>query len=287
MRAFLQTFILLGLFTLASGILNAQWIQTNGTKGEFIRCFAVSGTNLFAGTNGDGLFLSTDNGTSWSAVNSGLTNNFVWALATSGTNLFAGTQGDGVFLSPNNGTSWSTVDSGLPNIASDVFALVTSGTNLFAGTYGDGVFLSTNNGTSWSAVNSGLTNTSVFALATSGTNLFAGTQGDGVWRRPLSEFVTSVEETGLQLPEIYALAQNYPNPFNPSTTIHYQIPNAGHVMLKVYDMLGREVATLVNQEQEQGRYSAAFDASRLASGVYITRLTAGDYTKTLKMVLMK
>ena len=83
------------------------------------------------------------------------------------------------------------------------------------------------------------------------------------------------------------LEQNFPNPFNPSTTIHYQIPNAGHVMLKVYDMLGREVATLVNQEQEQGRYSAAFDASRLASGVYITRLTAGDYTKTLKMVLMK
>jgi hypothetical protein len=100
----------------------------------------------------------------------------------------------------------------------------------------------------------------------------------------------TVNELTLQAPEIikeYALEQNFPNPFNPSTTIRYQLPNAGHVILKVYDMLGREVATLVDQVQEQGRYSAAFDASRLASGVYISRLAAGDYTKTMKMVLMK
>jgi hypothetical protein len=98
MRAFLQTFILLGLFTLASGILNAQWIQTNGTKGEFIRCFAVSGTNLFAGTYGGGVFLSTNNGASWTAVNSGLTTPYVSALAVLGKNLFAGT--DGVWERP-------------------------------------------------------------------------------------------------------------------------------------------------------------------------------------------
>jgi hypothetical protein len=99
--------------------------------------------------------------------------------------------------------------------------------------------------------------------------------------------VNEITLQGSEIIEEYALEQNYPNPFNPSTTVRYQIPNAGHVILKVYDMLGREVATLVDQEQEQGRYSAAFDASRLASGVYISRLTAGDYTKTIKLLFLK
>jgi hypothetical protein len=134
----------------------------------------VSGTNLFAGTWGDGVFLSTNNGTNWTAVNNGLTNTFVRALAVSGTNLFAGTvEGGGVFLSTNNGTSWTAI--GLTN--TDVNALAISGTNLFAGTWGGGVFLSTSNGASSTAT--GLTNTSVTALAVSGTNLFAGTGGGG------------------------------------------------------------------------------------------------------------
>ncbi len=85
----------------------------------------------------------------------------------------------------------------------------------------------------------------------------------------------------------YGLDQNFPNPFNPSTTISYQLPKASHVTLKVYDMVGRAIATLVNEDKEQGRYTATFDASRLSSGVYISKLTAGDFTKTMKMVLMK
>jgi len=96
----------------------------------------------------------------------------------------------------------------------------------------------------------------------------------------------------LDVPTSYALEQNYPNPFNPSTTIHYQIPNAGHVLLKVYDMLGREVATLVDGVKEVGSYSATFDGARLASGVYIMRLVASSqegksFVQTKKMVLMK
>jgi len=85
----------------------------------------------------------------------------------------------------------------------------------------------------------------------------------------------------------YALAQNYPNPFNPTTTISYQLPKAGHVTLKIYDVLGNEVKTLVNENKEVGRYTAAFDASSLASGVYIYRLQANDYLATKKMLLLK
>ena len=157
---------------------------------------------------GGGVFLSTNNGTSW--VNAGLTNTFVWSLAVNGSNLFAGTHGGGVFLSANNGTSWTAVNNGLLNTG--VLSLAVNGSNLFAGT-GDGVFLSTNNGTSWTAVNTGLTSRIVDALAVNGSNLFAGTEDGGVWRRPLSEMVTGVEDDFSQAPFGFTLEQNYPNPF--------------------------------------------------------------------------
>jgi len=80
---------------------------------------------------------------------------------------------------------------------------------------------------------------------------------------------------------------NYPNPFNPSTKISYQLAKSGYVTLKVYDILGREVATLVNENQIEGVHSAVFDASRLASGVYLYRLTAPGINQVKKMLLTK
>ena len=85
----------------------------------------------------------------------------------------------------------------------------------------------------------------------------------------------------------YALEQNYPNPFNPSTTLKYQIPQNGFVTLKVYDILGKEVATLVNEVKTQGRYEVNFNASNLASGVYLYRLNVNDYVDVKKMILLK
>ncbi len=91
----------------------------------------------------------------------------------------------------------------------------------------------------------------------------------------------------IEKPTSYSLDQNYPNPFNPSTMITYQMPNDGFVTLKIYDMLGREVRTLVNGYKSQGRYSVTFDASNLASGIYFYQLKAGDYSSIKKMVLLK
>ena len=85
----------------------------------------------------------------------------------------------------------------------------------------------------------------------------------------------------------YAITQNFPNPFNPATTINYQIPQTGFVTLKIYDILGKEITTLVNEQKNQGRYSVDFDASRLASGVYIYQLRANDYVSSKKMLLLK
>lgn len=93
--------------------------------------------------------------------------------------------------------------------------------------------------------------------------------------------------TGDELPSAYYLSQNYPNPYNPATTINYQLPQNGFVTLKIYDILGKEVATLVNEQKTQGRYSINFDASRLASGVYIYQLRVNDYVSSKKMLLLK
>ncbi len=88
-------------------------------------------------------------------------------------------------------------------------------------------------------------------------------------------------------PESYALSQNYPNPFNPATIISYQIPADGFVTLKVYDILGKEVVTLVNEQQTMGRYSINFNATHLASGVYIYELRAGEFVQSKKMMLLR
>ncbi|MBI5020019.1 MAG: T9SS type A sorting domain-containing protein [Ignavibacteriales bacterium] len=98
--------------------------------------------------------------------------------------------------------------------------------------------------------------------------------------------LTGVSEEKV-IPKEFSLFQNYPNPFNPVTTIRYQLPINSHLKLKVFDLLGIEVSTLVNENKNAGSYEVEFDGSKLPSGVYFYRLQTGSYVETKKLLLMK
>ena len=158
-----------------AGTAEAQWMQTAGPYGGQIRALAVSGTGLFAGTNG-GVFFSSDDGMNWSAR--GLANMTVSALAVDGAKLYAG--GDGVFQSTDNGTSWSDIGSGLGT--QTVRALCVSGTYLFAGTAA-GVYRASTAGGGWTPVSSiALSSKLVLSLTVSGSFVVAGTLNGGIFR---------------------------------------------------------------------------------------------------------
>jgi len=101
------------------------------------------------------------------------------------------------------------------------------------------------------------------------------------------QVVSVYEVPSSGIPNSYSLSQNYPNPFNPSTNIQYSIPKSGFVTLKIYNLLGQEVATLIEGNQTAGTYIATFDASRVSSGVYFYRLTSGGFAEVRKMLLLK
>ena len=164
-----------GVYVSADG---QTWLRGTGLDSA-VSYFAASGTTLFAGTYADGVFRSTDNGQSWTAVNTGLTNKSVWALATIGANVFAGTEGDGVFRSTDNGANWTAINAGLPRDGDGAiysYALAANGTSLFAGVIGEALFRSEDNGQTWTRSDRGISPPFYFTLHAGGGNLY--TSGD-------------------------------------------------------------------------------------------------------------
>jgi hypothetical protein len=109
----------------------------------------------------------------------------------------------------------------------------------------------------------------------------------GFWYQQPASITTGVDDASSGLPAVYRLEQNYPNPFNPSTTIQFALPQRNSVTLKIFNVLGREVAILVNEEMAAGVHKIVFDAKRLASGMYFYRLQAGNFWQVKRLILMK
>lgn len=180
------------------------------------------------------------------------------------------------------------MNNGLPSDSSDsagLFHLVRLADRLVAcSRYG--IFFSSNLGASWINWSMGLPleAVSVQSAAIHANRFLIGTS-DGVWHRPLTDLTTV--GSSYATPLRFFLGQNYPNPFNPSTNIVFTIHSSGWVTLKVFDMLGRKVKTLINEVKEAGEYSVTFDAAGLSSGAYFYTLEVGGRRLMRQMILVR
>ena len=150
---------------------------------------------------------------------------------------------------------------------------------------GMGVFYSTNNGDSWISI-SGIPSRVSYVTFDASNFLYAGTQTGKIYRSKVATTTGINGNSGIVLKE-FALHQNFPNPFNPSTMISYSISRSGLVSLKVFNVLGEDIATLVNETNDAGKYNIEWNASRFPSGLYFYRLQADNDSETKKMIFLK
>ncbi|MBN2425407.1 MAG: T9SS type A sorting domain-containing protein [Calditrichaceae bacterium] len=319
-----------------SSNMGEDWAHPAGMDNKSIRAFCKNDSFIFAGTWGNGVFRSRDNGNSWQYT--GLDEQAVEALYATGDTIFAGgeyTDGVKVNFSFNNGNSWDY--RFLPWPASRVYCLTYKDGKIFAGSDGiyastdmgdswsleygvtfdtsgnvtdwkifkelmvydnyliaallaNSIWISSDNGKNWTDFNTGLMSDWTFeGLAVKGTDLWALRSGFGnAYRRSVTELSTGIYSERNNMPEDYLLFQNYPNPFNSSTIIEYKIPDKGYVSLKIYDLLGHEIATLVNEVKSKGVYQISFKSDYLTSGTYFYILKIGEkYSEAKKMLLLK
>jgi hypothetical protein len=201
-----------------------------------------------------------------------------------------------VYRTTNRGLNWTNVTGNLPTTVpySDLVAHPTDPAKLYLGSE-FGCYRTTDGGTNWHRWNNGMPQANIVtemkyidSLAINGKfYVLAGTYGRSIWMRDVSgDDPTEVAESS-PTPADFRLYQNYPNPFNPSTTIQFSIPQAGFVTMKVYDLLGKEIKTLVDANLEAGVYSARWDASAAAGGVYFYELHVGDFVQARKLIVLK
>jgi choice-of-anchor A domain-containing protein/uncharacterized repeat protein (TIGR01451 family) len=299
------------------------WTLTS-LNGKDVHALTVNGNSIYAGTWGFGIFKSNDSGATWDTCNSGLDSALmVQSLTVYNGSIFAGTVGGGLFKS-TNGSSWTKAVCGYQSI----WSLGSTSSAIFAGTYGDGlyksvdggsnfvkltslpvsyiynimtdtsgkiyvssltngVFVSADNGVIWNALGMGGYNVSALMVNPTTSDVYAGTKAGTVYK--MSGIQTTTGTTGVAgVPKEFILSQNYPNPFNPSTMINFSVAKAGLVTIKVYNILGKEIVTLVNEQKSAGDYSVQFSANRgYASGVYFYRMQAGSFVQTKKLLLLK
>ncbi|MBI5473335.1 MAG: T9SS type A sorting domain-containing protein, partial [Ignavibacteriae bacterium] len=250
------------------------------------------------------LFATTNGGTNWTNITGSLPDRYPVDLqvdaAEPGTVyvVFSGYGTPHVFRSSDFGQTWADIGATLPDVPTSALVIDPLRSRTIYVGNDIGVFVSTNTGASWSAFQSGLPEAVIvmdLAISTRNRMLRVATHGNGVYERRLLDEPTRVGQA--DEPAQFALEQNYPNPFNSAATIRYTLipvlspsgrgEKGVRVSLKVYDLVGSEVATLVNEVKEPGEHQVQFDASGLASGVYLYRLEAGNLVQTKKALLVR
>jgi len=274
------------------------WTQTTINSTANFYEIATTGPSLMevkvssvAVGSGGAIFVSTNN-EDWFPISSGTTENLLTATFMGNVVICAGDNGT-ILKSIDNGTTFIAATSG---VTTKIFDIKFVSSTVLIGTSEDGTLLRSEDvGDNWSIIISGSTadlfsvnfGSETFGISTGSesTEIFT-TDGGVTW---LTSIVPPSASKNVNEP--VNLSQNYPNPFNPSTVISYNVMDNANVSIKVYDMTGREVRTLVNTFQNAGTYSVNFNASNLASGIYfyVLRVNSGsmEITKTMKMILTK
>lgn len=266
---------------------------------------ASSNSNVIcAGTADSHVWLTSDYGSTWNDISGSLPYRWVTRVKVDPNNennvyvTFSGLKWHDpqphVFKSTNKGANWTDISSNLPDAPVNAFAVDNNDPNRLYCGCDVGAFVSFNGGTSWQPIANGLPTVSVYDIKIHPVEnyLAIGTHGRSMYKVDLNQLVNVKQESN-QLTG-YELSQNYPNPFNPSTRLSFTVGTSAFVTLNVYDVLGNEVSTLINEEKSPGEYTVNFDARNLSSGVYYYKLTAtpigeqaGSYTETKKMILLK
>jgi hypothetical protein len=188
----------------------------------------------------------------------------------------------GPYRSTDNGITWTTFDWRI-TLYSIVF---NKECDVFAATAGEGAAVSKDNGSSRTFSYEGMGELLLTSLAISSKGqLYAGTFDNGIYISKST--VTSVQDIADDVPLKYNLSQNFPNPFNPETAITFSLPVSQNIKLSVYNIIGKEVATLKNEYAPAGTHTVRFNASGLPSGVYIYTLQAGSFRDSKKLLLLK
>ncbi len=260
---------------------HVPYIPQSGSEAGWNNSAAIGAGGVFIGTSNTRVYYSDSNNTVSTRTTTGLVNSLaIWVNhnATPNTVMTGGTI---LLYSTDTGINWTTLTApGSGNILG-----ITGSGNYWCYVRGASVYSSTNNGSSWSndyTASSG--NFNHISMSRSGTSMWAIRDNGGIARSlgPIGIIPISTE-----VPNRYSLHQNYPNPFNPDTKLKFAIPKSSFSTIRIYDVLGREVKTLVNQALIAGIYETTWDATNYPSGVYYYRLVSGNYTETKKMVLLK
>lgn len=247
---------------------------------------------VFAGFRDGCIYKSSDNGEKWVESLSGYQNYTVEFLKSAGNYVLAilhnynyPYQDSSIGLySYDNGDTWVNLNvSGLGSRVNSIDYY--SDDFIVAGTDTNGVFVSFDFGNNWANANSGLSDKDIErVLITSNGYLLCGTENEGIFMANINPTtVDDINSTSLN----YSLQQNYPNPFNPLTNIGYSIPQSSKATIKIFDVLGNEIETLVNEEKPAGKFEVKFDGRGLSSGIYFYQLKAGSFIQTKKMILLK
>ena len=257
--------------------------DTTALNGPPINAMNVNplGTVIVARAD-SGIYVSNDQGATWDAKGLNVLNISSVLYSNTGC-MFAGTDDGVLYRSCDNGISWQ--DISIPDFTAISCMIFNNSGYIFLAD-SNGVFLSTDIGDNWTTLNTGLTETNILTLRIDNDGyLFAGSASGYIFKS--NQIISDFSESTTELPKSFNLFQNYPNPFNPSTSIRFSVPQRTQVQLKVYDIIGCEITTLINEELEAGSYDISFNADGISTGVYIYQLKAGTYINSKKMMLVR